>query len=73
MQVCRACGVSERPNSCNANLYEAVLSIPDAFPHFRFLIRLWAVAYSSTSQYPVYPMQDETDSVGWHADDESWT
>eukprot|EP00434_Breviolum_minutum_P015457 symbB.v1.2.013617.t1/scaffold968.1/size148170/12 len=34
-EVCRACGVSERPNSCNANLYE-----------------------------------DETDSVGWHADDE---
>ncbi|CAL1139002.1 unnamed protein product [Cladocopium goreaui] len=33
--VCRACGVNERPNSCNANLYE-----------------------------------DETDSVGWHADDE---
>eukprot|EP00435_Cladocopium_sp_Y103_P069182 s475_g32.t2 len=33
--VCRACGVTERPNSCNANLYE-----------------------------------DETDSVGWHADDE---
>lgn len=34
-EVCRACGVQDRPNSCNANLYE-----------------------------------DETDSVGWHADDE---
>lgn len=23
-QVCRACGITERPNSCNANLYEAL-------------------------------------------------
>ena len=53
-QVCRACGVTERPNSCNANLYEDWDA--DRAP--------------TACDDVAAPFQDEKDSVGWHADDE---
>ena len=53
-QVCRACGVTERPNSCNANLYE-----DGAADRARMACDDLAAL-----------TQDEKDSVGWHADDE---
>ena len=55
-QVCRACEVPERPNSCNANLYEVCRMMLQRHMSFRV----------HTSLVP----EDGGDSVGWHADDE---